>query len=83
MERDVSGYEIFRFLTDRGFRICESYSSDLDILVMARDCDDVPGAGYVSINTRQTSIPEGYLRYTLQRAGFSWEYFWGVVGTTS
>jgi len=83
MERDVSGYEVFQFLTERGFRICGSHSNDLDNLIMARDCDNVMGTGYISINTRQTCIPEGYLRYTLQRAGFTWEQFWAAVGTTS
>lgn len=83
MDRDVSGYELFQFLTEHGFRICGSHSPDLDFLILARDCDDVLGTGYISISTKQTCIAEGYLRYTLQRAGFTWDYFWEIVGTTS
>ena len=83
MDRDISGYELFRFLTEHGFRICESHSSDIDILVLARDCDEALGTGYISINTKQTCVAEGWLRHTIDRAGFSWDYFWKIVGTTS
>jgi len=83
MDRDVSGFELYEFLIGRGFRICASHEPDLDFLIMAKDCDDVLGTGYIGIPLRQTCLSEGYLTYTLKKAGFTWEYFWKTVGTTS
>jgi len=78
--RYVSGLELFSFLVNHGFRVCEAIGGDAGNVVMARDCANVAGTDYIGVPIGQVRLAETYLRFTLAKAGLDWEEFWKSIG---